>query len=89
MKVPAAARSISRPPRTLPVKLMKSKPRSAISSAVVAWSRKRLLKRPSGRWAKAWARRSPASGVWLACFSTTALPAISAGTMVLIAVRNG
>ncbi len=44
---------------------------------------------PSGRCAKACASRSPASGVWLACFSTTALPAISAGTMVLIAVRNG
>ena len=32
-------------------------------------------------------KRSPASTVCEACFSSTALPAMSAGTMVLMAVR--
>ena len=57
VKVPAAARSISCPPRTEPVKLTKPKCRSPISVEVVAWSREDIGEHPSGRWAKACASR--------------------------------
>ncbi len=91
MNVPAAARSMARPPFTDPVKLMKSKAPSPISVSVVAWSRKKFWKTSAGTPASAKARtiRSPTSSVCVACLITTALPAISAGATVLIAVRYG
>ena len=49
----------------------------------------RFWNRPFGSPARSIAiwKRSPASSVCDACFSSTALPAMSAGTMVLMAVR--
>ncbi len=89
--MPAAARSMVRPPATDPVKLTKSKAPAAIRSSVVRWSRNRLTNTSSGTPASTKARtmRSPASSVCVACLMTTALPAIRAGATVLMAVRYG
>jgi len=89
MKVPAAAFSIARPPATEPVKLQWSTLPDASSLSVCPWLMTRFWNRPFGRPAlsKAAWKRSPTSSVCAACLRITALPAISAGTMVLTAVR--
>ncbi|MNE96360.1 hypothetical protein D3C80_1945540 [compost metagenome] len=86
--MPAAARSIARPPSTEPVKLTKLNRPSEISAEVVPWSRKTLMKTSSGTPASTKARtiRSPTSSVCAACLMTTVFPAIRAGATVLIAV---
>ncbi|MNN18120.1 hypothetical protein D3C81_1313250 [compost metagenome] len=89
MNWPMAASCTAWPPATEPVKLtcwMRPEP---ISVAVCSWSSTRLWNSPAGnlaRW-KASAKRSPTSSVWLACLSSTALPAISAGITEFTAVR--
>ena len=90
--MPAAARSIACPPATEPVKFTCPNARSAISCDVVSWSRKTFANTSPGTPAastNAAAMRSPTSSVWVACLSTTALPAISAGTTVFTAVMYG
>jgi hypothetical protein len=81
--------SIARPPATEPVKLMWSIVPEPSSVSVWPWFSTMFWNRPLGRPAlsKAAWKRSPTSSVWAACFRITALPAISAGTMVLTAVR--
>ena len=84
-----AARCTAWPPATEPVKLTKPIRGSAISRSLASWVRCRTWNTPAGSPAasKAAAKRSAHSGVWCECFSTTALPAINAGTMPFTAVR--
>ena len=89
MKRWAAASWTAWPPGTEPVKETKSTPSPAISLAVAPWDRCRCRNRPAGRPAasNASAKRSAHKGVWCECLSSTALPAASAGTTELTAVR--
>ena len=89
MKVPAAAFSMARPPATEPVKLTWSILPEPSSFSVWAWFITMFWNTPFGRpaFSNACAKRSPTSSVCAACFRMTVLPAISAGTMVLTAVR--
>jgi hypothetical protein len=85
-------RSIRRPPSTEPVKLMWSICPDPISFSVSAWLSTRFWNSPSGSPAAAMnasAKRSPTSSVCEACLRMIELPAISPGTIELIAVRYG
>ena len=79
----------ARPPATDPVKATKSTRGSRMTRSVSACSRCSTVNTPAGRpaAAKHSAKRSPHSGVCAECFSTTALPASSAGTTLLTAIR--
>ena len=89
MKRPAAACSTAAPPATEPVKATWSTPSVRITSAVVACDMCTAWRSPSGSPAAfaASSIRSAQSGVWCECLRTTALPAMSAGTTALTAVR--
>ncbi len=89
MKVPAAAFSIARPPATEPVKWTWSILPDPSSRSVWPWLRTMFWNTFFGRPAasNALAKRSPTRSVWAACFRITVDPAMSAGTMVLTAVR--
>ena len=92
MNVPAAARSIARPPATEPVKLQWStRPGGEHARGLLVAEdevAEQALRQAGGvhRRLEALARRGSSA---TACLSSTALPATRAGTIVLTAVRYG
>ena len=89
MNRPADASSIALPPATEPVKhTMLARP-PAMISPTWGWLSTRCWNTPFGSFARSNAcwNRSATSSVEAACFSTTVLPAISAGMTELTAVR--
>ena len=91
MKRCAAARCTARPPATEPVNATKSTRGSRMIWSVSSCEACSTWNAPLGRPAAARhsANRSAASGVCAECLSTTTLPAMSAGTTLFTAMRNG
>ncbi|ODN69627.1 hypothetical protein A6302_03047 [Methylobrevis pamukkalensis] len=77
------------PPATEPVKQTLSTLPEEMTAAVWSWDSTMCWNTAFGRpaWSKAFWKRSATSSVWSECFSTTALPAISAGITELTVVR--
>ncbi len=91
LPVPAVARRISRPTSVEPVKATLSTPGWATSAAPVAPSPVTMFTTPAGRPTSAQisAKASAVSGVYSAGFSTTVLPAASAGATFQASISSG
>ena len=88
---PAVARRIARPTSVEPVKATLSTPSWATSAAPVSPAPKTMLTTPAGTPAsvQSSAKASAVSGVCSAGFSTTVLPAASAGAIFHASIKSG
>jgi hypothetical protein len=91
LPVPAVARRIRRPTSVEPVKATLSTPSCATSAAPVSPSPVTMLSTPFGRPTSCAisAKASAVSGVYSAGFSTTVLPAASAGATFQASISSG
>ena len=89
--MPAVALRIARPTSVEPVKAILSTPPWAASAAPVAPSPVTMLTTPAGKPASTQisAKASAVSGVYSAGFSTTVLPAASAGAIFQASISSG